>query len=203
MPLNRGGPGAPGGDAAPRLILLNGAPAVGKSTLARRYAEDRPLALVLDLDVLRPMLGRWRDDPGAAGLRIRSVASAAAREHLAAGYDVVVPQLVGRVEFIERLAAVAAEAGARFHEVYVLDDAASVVQRFAERTRAAAEPAHVEAHELLAGGDDALREWHGVVQRLAAERPHAVAVASVPGDVEATYRALLAAIGADPERIGT
>ncbi|GAA1687412.1 hypothetical protein GCM10009830_38730 [Glycomyces endophyticus] len=184
----------------PRLILLNGAPAVGKSTLARRYAEDRPLALVLDLDVLRRMLGRWREDPSGAGLRIRSVAAAAAREHLEAGYDVVVPQLVGRVEFIERLGSVAAEAGARFDEVVVLDGEESLVSRFAERTRAAAEPEHVEAHELLAGGESALRDWHGLVSRLARERPQAVTVACVPGDVEATYRALLAAIGIDPVR---
>ncbi|RRR98617.1 AAA family ATPase [Glycomyces terrestris] len=181
----------------PRLILLNGAPAVGKSTLARRYAEERPLALVLDLDVLRRMLGRWRDDPAAAGARIRSVALAAAREHLAAGFDVVVPQLVGRVEFIERLAAAAAASGARFDEVFLLDGEENVVRRFAARTRAAADPTHVEAHELLSGGEQALRDWHGLIDRLAAERPQAVTVACVPGDVEATYRALLAAIGVE------
>ncbi|WP_112133922.1 AAA family ATPase [Glycomyces dulcitolivorans] len=181
----------------PRLILLNGAPAVGKSKLARRYAEDCPLALVLDLDQLRRMLGRWRDDPTGAGLRIRSVAIAAVREHLAAGYDVVVPQLVGRVEFIERLAAIAAEVGARFDEVFLVDDEESLVRRFAERTDAAADPTHVEAHELLTGGEDELRAWHGLIGKLVAERPQAVVVASVPSDVEATYRALLAAIGSD------
>lgn len=181
----------------PRLILLNGAPAVGKSTLACRYAEDHPLALVLDLDRLRRMLGRWRDDPSAAGIRIRSIALAAAREHLAAGYDVVVPQLVGRVEFIERLASVAAESGARFDEVFLLDGVESIVHRFAERTRAAADPADAEAHELLAGGDDALRDWHTLIDRLAAERPHAIAIDSIPGDIESTYRTLHAALGPD------
>lgn len=181
----------------PRLILLNGAPAVGKSTLARRYAEDRPLTLVLDLDRLRRMLGRWRDDPAGAGVRIRSIAVAAAREHLAAGYDVVVPQLVGRVEFIERLASVAAESGARFDEVFLLDGVESIVHRFAERTRAAADPADVEAHEMLTGGEDALRDWHALIHRLVAERPHAVTIDSVPGDIEATYRTLRAALGLD------
>lgn len=34
----------------PRLVLINGAPGSGKSTLARRYAQDHPLTLALDID---------------------------------------------------------------------------------------------------------------------------------------------------------
>ena len=45
----------------PRLILLNGPPAVGKSTLAQRYADEHPPALNLDIGRIRSMLGRWRD----------------------------------------------------------------------------------------------------------------------------------------------
>lgn len=177
-----------------RLILLNGAPAVGKSTLARRYAEDRPLALVLDIDQVRRMLGGWREDIAAAGLLARSIALAAAVAHLRAGHDVVVPQLVARVEFIERLAAAAAEGGAEFREVFVHDGQDSVVRRFAERTRAAADPTHADAHETL-GGEAELRAWHEAVTALMPLRPHAVTVRSVPGDVEGTYRALRAALG--------
>ena len=44
----------------PHLVLINGAPASGKSTLARMYADEHPLTLALDIDVLRAMLGcRW------------------------------------------------------------------------------------------------------------------------------------------------
>jgi len=40
-----------------RLLLLNGPPGIGKSTLARRWADDRPGTLCLDVDVLHGFLG--------------------------------------------------------------------------------------------------------------------------------------------------
>ena len=45
------------------MVLINGAPGSGKSTLARRYVEEHPLALALDIDVVRGMLGGWLDHP--------------------------------------------------------------------------------------------------------------------------------------------
>ena len=38
---------------AARLIVINGPPECGKSMLARRYTDEHPLALNLDIDVLR------------------------------------------------------------------------------------------------------------------------------------------------------
>jgi predicted kinase len=178
-----------------RLMLLNGPPAVGKSTLARRYAEDHPFALVLDIDQVRRMLGNWRSDPGRAGLLARSIALAAAKAHLESGHDVVVPQLVLRVEFIDQLAETAADSGARFCEVFVLDSAANIVRRFAERTRLAADPTHTDASETLPEGEQSLRDYVDRFAALVPFRPDAATIECVPGDVEATYQRLLDALG--------
>src|SRR3954468_21048503 len=78
----------------PRLIHLNGPSRVGKSTLARRYGEDHPGTLVLDLDVLAGLVGGWQDDLSTALDVARGHGREMAVRHLRSGYDVVLPQLV-------------------------------------------------------------------------------------------------------------
>lgn len=63
------------------LVLLHGPPASGKSTIATRLVDRRPLALNLDIDVVRGQLGRWIDDTTNAGLTARSLAIAMAGTH--------------------------------------------------------------------------------------------------------------------------
>lgn len=88
----------------PRLILLNGLPGVGKSTLAREFVASRPGTLNLDIDVLRTMLGGPWEETAELG---RSLALQIIATHLDSGHDVVVPQLVanpGQLRRFERAA---------------------------------------------------------------------------------------------------
>ncbi|ATE54970.1 AAA family ATPase [Actinosynnema pretiosum] len=172
----------------PRLILLNGPPACGKSTVARRYADEHPLALDLDVDLVRALIGRWRDARREAGLLARAIALAAARTHLAAGHDVVVPQLVARPEFLAELEGLAHATGAVFHEIVLLDGEDNALRRYAEReTGAPEEQRHDGAAEVAA--------LHHRLTALLGTRPRAVVVPVVDGDPDATYRAVLAALG--------
>ena len=97
----------------PRLIHLNGPPAVGKSTLARRWADDHPGTLLCDIDVLRTMIGGWETYAESPGLsRIDGLALITA--HLRTGHDVVVPQLVGLPDQLERFRRAADDADASY-----------------------------------------------------------------------------------------
>ncbi|KFU76184.1 AAA domain-containing protein [Amycolatopsis lurida] len=77
-----------------RLIHLNGLSRVGKSTLARRYANEHPGALALDLDVLAGLIGGWQENFFAALEWARGHGRELATRHLRQGYDVILPQLV-------------------------------------------------------------------------------------------------------------
>jgi predicted kinase len=177
----------------PNLILLNGPPAVGKSTLARMYTSDHPLALNLDIDRLRAQLGRGRQDPGAAGLAARRIALAAARAHLSAGHDVIVPQLVARVEFIEQLEAAALGSGAEFREVMLLDEPDNLRARYDERVRqesaAGSEP--ITATDLT---DAQLTEFCERLLPVVEARPATTVIRVHKREAAAVYRELAAGL---------
>ena len=185
-----------------RLLHLNGPPGIGKSTLARRYAAEHPGVLNCDIDVLRTLIGGWSDDFAAAGGLIRPAALAFISAYLAEGHDVVLPQMLARVGELERFEAAATGVGAEFVTVMLTDEEASVVARFHARGAGGADevdPWHEQVRRIVAeaGGDGVLTHYHRRLREVLAARPDALEVASLDGDVDATYRAVLTAVGAE------
>jgi predicted kinase len=181
-----------------RLILLNGMPAVGKTTLARRYADEHPMSLVVDLDAIRRQLGRWRDQPTTAGLHARALSLTLAAAHLAAGHDVVLPQFLARPQFIEQAEQVAAAAGVQFFEFVLVDDRDTVFARFAARSVAAAEPAHVDAAWLIdrSGGEAALAAMHDRLLQIISTRAGTRVLHSPAASLDRVYEQLCAHLDA-------
>jgi predicted kinase len=175
-----------------RLILLNGPPGIGKSTLAQRFVDEHPLALDLDLDSVRRMLGRWDEHPIDAGLLARAMTLEMARVHLCAGHDVIVPQYLGRPQFIAQAEQVAHDAGARFLEFVLMDGRDNCVQRFHRRSARAATTAHVEAGALMEqfGGQPALEAMYDRLLLLLSHRPGAQVIQSRDGQADAAYAEL-------------
>lgn len=97
-----------------RLVLINGMPGSGKSTLAERYRSEHAGVLVVEADRIRRWIG---GDPADHAEAARHLSLALAGAHLEAGYDVVVPQLVARIDQLERFERVAADAGAEMVEI--------------------------------------------------------------------------------------
>jgi predicted kinase len=181
----------------PLLVLVNGPPASGKSTVAERLVATRPLALNLDIDLVRHQLGGWLDQPSEAGLAARALAVAMARTHLAAGHDVVVPQFLARAEFIGELEAVASQSGARFVEVGLVVDRATALDAFAERRVGATADAHADAAALVdrSTAEDPLGDMYDRYEALLATRPTVLRVEAARGDIDGTVAAIEAALG--------
>lgn len=162
--------------------------------LARRFLDDHPLVLLVDIDALRVSLGGWEGHEESK-LVARDLAVALVDAHLSGGRDVVVPQYLGRVELILTLERAAQRAGATFVEVVLTADEPVLVDRFRSRRRELGQRggAHPEADvvddRIGAMVADAVARLALVVGERAGTR-----TVTASGDVEATYAALLAAI---------
>jgi len=183
-------------EAASTLLLIKGPPAAGKSTLAARLVKDRPLALNLDIDVLRGQLGGWSDDPVDAGLNARRLALVMARSHLTAGLDVVVPQFLGKVDFVLELEALALETGTLFVEVMLQLDRGQAAEAFRNRSERPTEQTHIDAAALVrsSASRDPLGDAYDAAQRVLASRPNTLIVPVTPGDIDTTFAALRQAV---------
>ena len=170
----------------PKLVLLNGPPGVGKSTLARLYADRHPMTLDLEIDAIRAMIGCWLEASERSGLAARRIAVGAATAHLQSGYDVIVPQLLTRREFVDELRVAAESVGAAFHEVTLVDARAAVLDRAEHRPETTG---GFSARALVAKQGNSLEDAYDRFMEALARRTDPVLIDAA--SVEEAYAALV------------
>ena len=175
------------------LLVINGAPGAGKSTLASRFASDDPLALILDIDSIRTQLGQWQEHDESKVVA-RDLAIALARAHLVAGHDVIVPQFLGRPEFRDRLALLAGEAGVRFVEVVLTADDAAIIERFQRRRDAQANAGQSHPQSDLPDAAVSVELPLANARLIEDAKARGVPIVSTSSDLQTSYRALREAV---------
>ena len=178
----------------PRLILINGAPGTGKSTIAHRLAQDRPLDLALDLDVLKHSLGQWDADMTAAGYQARLLALAVIATQLDSGHDVYVGQFLAKTEFIDQLQSAAQRHGATFVEVILTTDAVTLQRRLAQRALRPERSEHL-VNASIVSADDVPSLVHAI-DRVARLRPSAKQV-DASGELDDTVERVRRVLAGD------
>jgi predicted kinase len=143
------------GRAVGFLVLINGAPGVGKSTVAAALAASTPRMTALDLDPIKHALPSWTSDPHEAGLAARRIAVAECASRLAEGFSVVTGQYLARTDFIEELEELAKSVGAIWVEVILELDAAALATRLALRADTPTRPEHHVNNTLVEPSDAA------------------------------------------------
>ncbi|WFE62912.1 AAA family ATPase [Micromonospora sp. WMMD714] len=180
-----------------RLIHLNGPPGIGKSTLSALYTGRHPGALNLDVDTIHRLVGGWRDDQTDTWPAVWSLVRGMAAVHLAGGHDVVLPQYLATSDEIDGFERIAREHGAGFHEIVLVDEQETTIERFHRRARDS-DDAWIRHHHRLvarAGGSTVLGIMYDDLMEVVRLRPGAVLVPSVVDEVQATYASLVEALG--------
>lgn len=173
-----------------RLIHLNGLSRVGKSTLARRYGDEHPGTLVLDIDVLAGLIGGWREDFFSVLLTARGHGRALAERHLREGHDVVLPQQVTSHDRGLGFDEVAQAAGASYIEVALGVDDEAHLQRLREKRPVNEVEARIQ--EFLDDPEsDLVERTRKHFARYLADRPRAIRLDTTGLTEDETYALLL------------
>ncbi|WP_410667272.1 AAA family ATPase [Amycolatopsis sp. cmx-4-68] len=177
----------------PKLIHLNGASGVGKSTIAAWYAERHPGVLDLDTDRVICLIGGWQDTFFQTFKAAQLLAVAMAETHLRTGHDVVMPQLATRVVDVEAFEAVARACGADYQEILLTAEKPVVCRRFLGRA-GDADPVTQTIDDVVKerGGTAVVERIHDQLGAYLRQRPDCVVVPTDGCAPEETYEAVVA-----------
>jgi predicted ABC-type ATPase len=180
-----------------RFIHLNGPPGIGKSTVARAFADRHPGVLNLDIDQVTALIGGWRDRFSESFDAAIHLAAAMARVHLASGRDVIMPQMMTTVnaEELADFESAAVAARAEYLQILLTANVEPSVERCMERAKGGDRHQEVVSKVIEEnGGRDFLRELHSQVTQFSAGRPPHAVIECEGLTVEQTCQAVEAAL---------
>ena len=149
-----------------KLIILNGSPAAGKSTVAEKLHADLPLSLLADVDSWRKLVSGWREHREESLMHAYAFTVAAVDAYLQTGNSVIVDKAIRGEDVINALAEVGEKNGAEVFE-FILTAQKEVIIKRAEKRG---------FHENGLLTPEKVIELWNYAQELIAQRPHAIVI---------------------------
>ncbi len=116
-----------------KLIILNGPPGVGKSTISKLLHADMPNSVLLDIDEIRRSVPDYKERR-AESLQISyQKAAETVGHHLKLGQDVIIDKAISQSETVDSLIEAGRAHGADVYEFLLFADKYTVQKRADER----------------------------------------------------------------------
>lgn len=177
----------------PKLIILNGPLGIGKSTLAKRYADDNALTLMLDIDNVWAMISHWREEKDISAPLSKHMALEMARINLHAGHDVIIPQILQTTELADSFEQLAKNCDAQYYEVLLTVDKDEAIKRFIQRGKNQGHPTGFRAGGIIdtCGREEKLAEMYDNMVEVSGTRHHVIKIEPIYDNIDETYSNLL------------
>ena len=112
-----------------KLIILNGPPGVGKSTVAARLHEEIQSSVLVDVDGLRRAVHDYKEHREESLLMAYKLTTDAILNQLMNGQDVIIDKAVSEGDILDTFIEAGRKHGARIYEFLLFADKATVQKR--------------------------------------------------------------------------
>jgi predicted kinase len=176
----------------PKLILLNGFAAAGKTTIAKKYIAEHSLALALEADMVVDHIGDWTNHEEEVRQLTFALTKAMLQTYLPSGHDVILPYLVTDAAEVREFEAIAQSCDADYYEILLHNERADAIARLLARGKWGEEtsPALTEQDRPQ------IESLMDRMETALAERPHTIIIDLKGNDPDTTYAQLLRHIAA-------
>src|ERR1044071_9313388 len=117
----------------PKLILINGFNASGKTTVAKKYIQEHSMAMCIEVDELVDNIGDWTNHRDEVQKLTFELAAAMIRTYLSSGHDVVLPYIVTIADDIREFEQIAHDCNAQYYVVFLHDEKEDALAKLLKR----------------------------------------------------------------------
>ena len=156
----------------PKLIVLNGFAASGKTTIAKKYIDEHSMALALEADTLVDNIGDWANHREEVRQLTFELTKAMMRAYLPSGHDVVLPYLVTKPEEVKEFESIARECNADYYEIVLHNERVEAIARLLKRGKWGEETSPPLTDKDMPEIDDLMARMESALK----ERPNAIKI---------------------------